>query len=316
MYTITTIVLLVVIYCVNGNRIDQPNPLYKWSNSSGGSYLNRPPPTTSTNAEYNGINSCGGGGDSNMSWSCPHLMLLSPDMINAAKKDGNEWALYGVAGIGQTADCGKCFQLEITGDNRPSGTTKFIVQAVNTGSDVGSGQFDILMGGGGLGLYDGCSSDCKTGRVCSGGHCNGPMYSGDFTAWTPDGNCYGGGIRDADGCDRLVTTPVANQNYAEKTLVYGCKVAIQQNYHSNFPVNFKSVKCPRSLYQLTGILSKNENVLSVPRKDMKLSGQGRTTTTMDCCKPTCAWRQNTGIYTDSNWPQVFVCDQQGYPRIN
>ena len=308
--TVACYCVLLILYCVNG----QPNPLYKWSNSSG-SYLNRYPPLTSTNAEYNGKNSCGGGGDDKMSWSCPHLMLLSPDMINAARTDRNDWALYGVAGIGQTSDCGKCFQLEITGGDQPS-PNKFIVQAVNTGSDVGSGQFDILMGAGGFGIYDSCSSNCQNGQVCSGGHCNAAMYSGNFHSWTPDNNCYGGGVHDANSCDSLVTTPSSNQNYAEKTLVYGCKAAIQKNYHKNFQVAFKQVQCPKSLYQLTGIRSKSDQLVSSPHKDLKLEGQGRTTTMMDCCKPTCAWRQNTQDYTDSNWPQVFVCDQQGYPLTN
>ena len=290
-----------------------PDPLYKWSNS-GSSYLPRGPPTNSINAEYNGMSSCGGGGDTNISWACPHMMLLSPDMINAAKEDGNDWAVYGVAGIGQISDCGSCFQLEITGGGGSwPAKNKYIVQAINTGSDVGSGQFDIFLGAGGFGIYDACSSDCKNGQVCSGGHCNAPMFSGDFHAWTPDNNCYGGGVKNSNGCDRLVTTPPENQNFAEKTLVYGCKTALDQNYHQNFQVNFQAVSCPKSLYQLTGIKPKNEYSLSAPHKDMKLYNQGRTTTMMDCCKPTCAWRQNVQSFTDPNWPQLFVCDQKGYP---
>ncbi len=98
-------------------------------------------------------------------------MLLSPDMVLAAKADGNDWAVYGVAGIGQVTDCGKCFQLEITGSSGTYPTkTKYIVQAVNTGSDVSSGQFDILIGAGGFGIYDACSSECKYGQTCGGGH--------------------------------------------------------------------------------------------------------------------------------------------------
>ena len=259
------------------------------------------------------MSSCGGGGDANTSFACPHLMLLSPDMMNAAKADGNEWALYGVAGIGQTSDCGKCFQLEITGGGSMPAVTKFIVQAVNTGSDVGSGQFDILVGAGGFGIYDACSSDCVGGQVCSGGHCNAPMFSGNFKAWTPDNNCYGGGVHDSNQCGSLVTTPYQQQNYAERTLVYGCKAALVQNYHQNFPVSFEQVACPDSLVKLTGIKSKSDYTLSGARVDTRLYNQGRTTTTMDCCKQTCAWRQNVESFTDPNWPQLFVCDHKGYP---
>lgn len=254
-----------------------------------------------------------------MSFSCPHLMLLSSDMMMAAKTDGNSWAVYGVAGIGQTSDCGKCFQLEITssqsGSPLPS-VTKLIVQAINTGSDVSSGQFDIFMGAGGFGIYDACASDCKSGRVCSGGHCNEPMFSGGFSAWTPDGNCYGGGVRDASGCDALVTTPLQSRNFAENTLVYGCKAAIEQHYHQNFNLNYQPVKCPGSLVKVTGLRNKNEELL-VPSKELKLAagGQGRYTTTMDCCKPTCAWRQNTGSFADPNFPQVYVCGKDGMPLM-
>ena len=130
--------------------------------------------------------------------TCMHIMLLSPNMQYA---DGNSWAVYGVTGIGQTSDCGCCYQLEITCGGSAS-PNKYIVQAVNTGSDVSSGQFDILVGAGGLDAY---SSDCQYGQVCSDGHCNSPYYSSDFNAWTPDGNCYGGGIHDPSGCSKLVT---------------------------------------------------------------------------------------------------------------
>lgn len=250
-----------------------------------------------------------------MSFACPHLMLLSPDMLMAAKMDGSNWAVYGVAGIGKATDCGKCFQLEISGSDSGTmpPTTKYIVQAVNTGSDVSSGQFDILLGAGGFGIYDACSSDCKSGRVCGGGHCNAPMFSGGFSAWTPDGNCYGGGVRDANSCDALVTTPVSSRNFAEKTLIYGCKAAIEQHYHQNFRVNFEQVKCPASLVKVTGIRSKSENGLEHPHEMLELFGQGQATTTMDCCKPTCAWRQNVRSFTDPNFPQVYVCSKEGAP---
>jgi hypothetical protein len=297
---------------------EMPPSMWRWPGSNN-SVLPTITPNTSIRAEYNGISACGGGGDTTMSFACPHLMLLSPDMLMAAKADGNDWAVYAVAGIGQISDCGKCFQLEITSSD--TGTmppkTKYIVQAVNTGSDVSSGQFDIFLGAGGFGIYDACSSDCKYGRVCGGGHCNAPMFSGNFSAWTPDGNCYGGGVRGADGCDALVTTPNnGSRNFAEKTLIYGCKAAIEQHYHQNFKVNFEKVQCPFSMVRVTGINTKSEKGLASPHHMLKLSGQGQATTTMDCCKPTCAWRQNVGSFTDPSFPQVYVCSEEGTPLIS
>ena len=300
----------------SGTAQTMPQSLWKWPQSSS-SYLPTSPPNSSTNAEYNGISACGGGGDPNISWSCPHLMLLSPDMQYAAEADGNSgWAVYGVVGIGQQSDCGKCFLLQITGGGTIPTKTSFIVQAVNTGSDVSSGQFDILIGAGGFGIYDACASDCKNGRACSGGNCNAPQFSGDFSAWTPDGNCYGGGVHSSDGCDALDS----EQSFADKTLTYGCKAAVNQFYHQNFDVNFKQVQCPKSLYRITGIRSKsdidNSQSLPIASPYLSLPNGGRTTTTMDCCKPTCAWRQNVGSFTDPNWPQTFVCDKNGVPLTN
>ena len=107
-------------------------------------------------------------------------MLLSLDMQYAAQTDGNsDWAVYVVAGIGQSSECGKCFQLQITGGGNIPSKKSYIVQAVNTGSDVSSGQFDILLGAGGFGIYDACASDCKYGPTCSGGHCNAPIRAAE-----------------------------------------------------------------------------------------------------------------------------------------
>ena len=309
----TTAILLCVLtsHYINGQAM--PPSLWKWPQSNS-SLLPSGPPDSSKNAEYNGISSCGGGGDPNTSWSCPHLMALSPDMQYAAQADGySNWAIYGVVGIGQASDCGKCFQLRVNGGSVPA-KNFIIVQAVNTGSDVDSGQFDILVGAGGFGIYDSCSSDCKT-RHCGGGACNAPQYSSGFSAWTPDGNCYGGGVRSAGGCDALVPTPESKQTFAEKTLLYGCKAAIDQGYHQNIQVNFAQVQCPKSLYHITGIRSGGDASLPLPNPSLSLPGSGRTTTTMDCCKPTCAWRQNVRG-TDPNWPSLYVCNREGAPLMN
>ena len=73
---------------------------------------------------------------------------------------------YGFAAVPASGDiCGKCYELRFTGEGRDgpdAGSAKLaskrmIVQATNIGSDVGSGQFDLLIPGGGVGLFNGCS---------------------------------------------------------------------------------------------------------------------------------------------------------------
>ena len=61
--------------------------------------------------------------------------------------------------------CGKCFLLQFTGEGKyetkPSHVLlknkKLIIMASNIGSDVENGQFDIMIPGGGEGIYRGCS---------------------------------------------------------------------------------------------------------------------------------------------------------------
>ena len=63
--------------------------------------------------------------------------------------------------------CGKCFQLTFTGAGHYSSTNsntsaikgkKLIIMVTNVGHDVEQGQFDIMIPGGGVGAFNGCSS--------------------------------------------------------------------------------------------------------------------------------------------------------------
>jgi hypothetical protein len=75
---------------------------------------------------------------------------------------------YGFAAVSSRGDvCGKCYQLQFTGSSRNAGNDPgsaalngktMIVQATNVGGDVGSGQFDLLVPGGGVGMFNACST--------------------------------------------------------------------------------------------------------------------------------------------------------------
>ena len=69
--------------------------------------------------------------------------------------------------------CGKCFQLTFTGNGKYVGNAngaqgdqntnaikgkKLIIMTTNIGGDVSQGQFDIMIPGGGVGMFNGCSS--------------------------------------------------------------------------------------------------------------------------------------------------------------
>lgn len=107
-------------------------------------------------ADENATSGCTGGG----AYTCYNLApWVEPSNPNIS---------YGYAATHANSDiCGRCYQLEFTGpsSNSPNdpgsealrGKT-MIVQATNIGGDVGSGQFDLLIPGGGVGLFNGCST--------------------------------------------------------------------------------------------------------------------------------------------------------------
>ena len=83
-----------------------------------------------------------------------------------AVNDKLAYAFAAVPGANSQGTCGKCFELTFTGEGKyethmnhqkMAGKT-LIVMASNIGYDVSGGQFDILIPGGGVGAFDGCSA--------------------------------------------------------------------------------------------------------------------------------------------------------------
>ncbi len=94
------------------------------------------------------------GGPANMCWG------MTPFAVN-------EQLSYGYAATSSGDVCGRCYLLQFTGSsyNSPGDPgsaalagKSMIVQATNIGYDVGGGQFDILVPGGGVGAFNACSS--------------------------------------------------------------------------------------------------------------------------------------------------------------
>lgn len=79
----------------------------------------------------------------------------------------NDTLAYAFAAVPSAdgASCGKCYALKFTGkgkyetkaNHKALATKTLIVMTSNVGADVSQGQFDIMIPGGGVGLFNGCS---------------------------------------------------------------------------------------------------------------------------------------------------------------
>jgi hypothetical protein len=118
--------------------------------------------------DVNAMSSCDGG-NAHQCWE------LTPWTVNDS-------LAFGYAATADGDVCGRCFQLQFTGqsENAPGdpgsaaleGKT-MIVQAINIGGDVEGGQMDILVPGGGVGAFNACSdqwgaSDDELGQQYGG----------------------------------------------------------------------------------------------------------------------------------------------------
>ena len=93
---------------------------------------------------------------------------------------------------GYSPMCGRCFLLTFTGTGKYETKAnhealkgkKLLVMASNIGYDVAGGQFDVMIPGGGVGIYNGCANVWSTAGQQYGGllsDCESSVgYSGDL----------------------------------------------------------------------------------------------------------------------------------------
>jgi hypothetical protein len=84
----------------------------------------------------------------------------------------NDNVAYGFAASHSNSDCGKCFQLQFK-DNGYGGSASIIgktmiVMVSNIGGDVGGDQFDIMIPGGGVGIFNALSNQVSSNGGNSG----------------------------------------------------------------------------------------------------------------------------------------------------
>lgn len=159
---------------------------------------------------------------------------------------------YGYAAVPASAQadiCGKCFELQFMGQTHNSepdpGSTalagkRMIVQAVNIGSDVANGQFDLLVPGRGVGMFDACSSQWGVSKADLG-----ETYGGFLLACQKRGN-----RQDHAAMKSCVMQSCMNVFEAKglTELAAGCKWFIDWFQVADNPqLKYKQVSCPSEI---------------------------------------------------------------------
>ncbi|EAQ92633.1 hypothetical protein CHGG_00868 [Chaetomium globosum CBS 148.51] len=130
------------------------------------------------------------------------------------------WAAVNIAGSSESQWCCACYELTFT--SGPVSGKKMIVQATNTGGDLGNNHFDIAMPGGGVGLFNACTD----------------QYGAPPNGW---GDRYGG-VHSRSDCDSFPAK-----------LKDGCYWRFDWFKGADNPaVTFKQVSCPSEISSKSG----------------------------------------------------------------
>lgn len=231
----------------------------------------------------------------------------------AYKTRTGEDVIFGVGTFGsQKSDLGKCFRLEVEGL-----TSHLIVQSINTGGDVSSGQFDLQQMAGGVGLCNALTSfTAFADGQSSAGSARFPQFSGDNTVWGPKRD---GGFSDVSGCDAIPMYPdgiaaVSNFANGESDLRSMCKAAFELKTRNNDGSNptitsGARIACPEEVYKITGVRLTSDSSFD----PVTFSG-GSLTRMYDGCKPSAGWTDNV-VGADAMYPAVITCGPDGITRL-
>ncbi|KAM0201958.1 hypothetical protein ACHAPQ_007319 [Fusarium lateritium] len=161
-------------------------------------------------SNLNAVNGCEGGGSA---YACTNY---SPWAVNDNLAYG--FAATKLAGGSEGSWCCACYALTFT--NGPVKGQTMVVQSTNTGGDLGDNHFDLMMPGGGVGIFDGCTS--QFGKALAGA-----QY---------------GGISSRSECD----------SYPE-ALKDGCHWRFDWFKNADNPdFTFEQVQCPKALLDVSG----------------------------------------------------------------
>ncbi|GAW11780.1 hypothetical protein EKO27_g11135 [Xylaria grammica] len=142
------------------------------------------------------------------------------------------WSAVRLAGQTETTWCCACYELTFT--SGPVAGKKMIVQASNTGGDLGQNHFDLAIPGGGVGLFNACTD----------------QYGAPSNGW---GERYGG-VSSRSACDSFPAH-----------LKAGCYWRFDWFGGADNPgVTFKQVACPAAIVAKSGCSRNNDAINETP----------------------------------------------------
>ena len=171
---------------------------------------------------------------------------------NMAPWAANATLSYGFTAVPNAGDiCGKCYELRFTGGGDPGSQKlvgkRMIVQATNVGGDVGSGQFDLLIPGGGVGLNNGCAQQWSGDESLMGAGYGGLLTScKDTLGWNASLDAY-------KECMRTACNNLFNKT-GRGDLLQGCYWFIDWFEVADNPsLQYMEVACPQELTAISKI---------------------------------------------------------------
>lgn len=184
--------------------------------------------------------SCNGGG----AFMCSGL---TPWSVNSG-------LAYGFAATSSGDVCGRCYQLQFTGSSHNGGDDQgskalqgktMIVQAINIGFDVGGGQFDIAIPGGGVGAFNACSSQWGVSNNELG-----QQYGGFLSVCRQSNNNH-----DAVKACVLQKCTSVFASRGLNDLAAACRWFVDWYQAADNPaVKYKEVACPQAITARSGML--------------------------------------------------------------
>ena len=175
---------------------------------------------------------------------------------------------FGVGSYGNNqARGGLCYRITVSSVDKD-----LIVQVVNQGADVPDGNFDLMVGDGGFGLFDSCSADGTTL----------PMYNAPSSVW---GEILGG-VHNRTDCADLPPYPICGVTPADDMrdlCKWSFEVGLRLEEVQTNPVITKmcQVACPNELFAATGVRRSDEKNTGYTCQTFEATG-GLLTRMMDC----------------------------------